>query len=360
MSEDVSQDYNIPPKIQTPVLGALQSQLKHLSKTEYSFFDNLSRAIRNESCFDDIMKCFYCYIEGVFNQNELFDLIQPLFDKPTDDLYQTFKAIVASRDNSRRHHNLLCKPFSEFETHLFKKVSYSFFLMPDDFYRPLCRGRFVYPEIRQLCKEIFNEDYSSLPQGSESFKFKTKNQFEDALFKVEDDMYRIDFEIGNLMKTMQVLNDEKIRISNLSPAELEQFQIDEKKFNKIRLKQIEKMYETLGHEMLRLLPKRPLQAIPIIYDRFKLTVDKLISEKAGYLKNWREICEKNFHKSLDHRSFHFKQFEKKNQTQKNYLSEIKGLAQACVKGKTLNLLVGGCKDCEFYSTYSLFENIVVH
>lgn len=212
MGDEPTIDYNVAPKIQAPVLGHLHSQLKHLSKTEYSFFDSLSRAIRNESCFDDIMKCFYCYIEGVFNQAELFELISPLFDKSTDDLLHTFRAIVASRDNSRRHHNLLCKPFSEFETHLFKKISYSYFQMPDDFYRPLCKGRFVHPEIRDLCKQIFNEDYSSLPQGSESFKFKTKNQFEDALFKVEDDMYRIDFEIGNIEKTMKILEEEKEKI----------------------------------------------------------------------------------------------------------------------------------------------------
>lgn len=218
------------------------------------------------------MKCFYCYIEGVFNQAELFELISPLFDKSTDDLLQAFKAIVASRDNSRRHHNLLCKPFSEFETHLFKKISYSYFLMPDDFYRPLCKGRFVHPEIRDLCKQIFNEDYSSLPQGSESFKFKTKNQFEDALFKVEDDMYRMDFEIGNLEKTLNILEEEKQKIEALSPEDREKYVLDVKKFTKIRLKYIETVYANLGPEMMKLLPKRTGQAIPIICERFKTTL----------------------------------------------------------------------------------------
>jgi histone deacetylase complex regulatory component SIN3 len=126
MGDEPPQDYSAP-KIQTPIMGSLHTQLKHLSKTEYSFFDNLRRFIKDDSYYDDIMKCFYCYIEGVFNQNELFELISPLFDRSNDDLLNTFRAIVASRDNSRRHHNLLCKPFSEFETHLFKKISYSYF-----------------------------------------------------------------------------------------------------------------------------------------------------------------------------------------------------------------------------------------
>lgn len=78
------------------------------------------------------------------------------------------------------------------------------------------------------------------------------------------------------------------------------------------------------------------------------------------IKNWKDVCDKNFHKSLDHRSFHFKQFEKKNQSQKNYLQEIKSLSQQSLKSKSLNLLKGGWKESEFYGTYSLFESIVVH
>jgi hypothetical protein len=73
-----------------------------------------------------------------------------------------FRTIVASRDNTRRHHNLLCKPFSEFDTSHFKKLSYSYYEMPPEFPKPLCQGRSK-PDIRKLCKEIFNEDYSSLP-----------------------------------------------------------------------------------------------------------------------------------------------------------------------------------------------------
>jgi histone deacetylase complex regulatory component SIN3 len=46
--------------------------------------------------------------------------------------------------------------------------------MPAEFPRPLCLGRFGL-EFGALYKSVLNDDYSSLPQGSESFKFKTKN-----------------------------------------------------------------------------------------------------------------------------------------------------------------------------------------
>lgn len=137
------------------------------------------------------MKAFYIYVEGVINQSELFILIADIVEN--EELLILMRNIIGSRDHSRRHHNLLCKPLSEFETHYFKKISYSYFKMPPDFPRSICFGRTSEEGLCELYKSIFNEDYSSLPQGSESFKFKMKNQYEDMLFKVEDEMYNIDY-----------------------------------------------------------------------------------------------------------------------------------------------------------------------
>lgn len=108
------------------------------------------------------MKCFYCYVEGVLNQHEFFELVTPHFEKVSEELLQTLRTMVANRDNTRRHHNLLCKPFSEFDTSHFKKISYSYYEMPSDFPKPICSGRNK-PDWKELCKVVFNDEYSSLP-----------------------------------------------------------------------------------------------------------------------------------------------------------------------------------------------------
>lgn len=92
-------------------------------------------------------------------------------------------------------------------------------------------------------------------------------------------MYKIDWEIWNIYKTMKVLEEEKSTIDSLSNQEKEQFKLDNKKFNKLRLRQIEKIYGDLGQEMLRLLPINPARAIPIILDRFKNSYTKAVEEK---------------------------------------------------------------------------------
>jgi histone deacetylase complex regulatory component SIN3 len=193
-----------------------------LPRTEYSLFEKLRNSFKDEQTYDEIMKCFYCYVEGVFNQYEFFLLVEPYFDRSNDELLTSLRQMVASRDNTRRHHNLLCKPFSEFDTSNFKKVSYSYYEMPQEFPRPICKGR-EREDYKVLCKEIFNDDYSSLPQGSENFKFKTKNQYEDVLFRTEDEMYKADHEIGNIFSTMKTLEEEKLRIDSLNAADKEHY-----------------------------------------------------------------------------------------------------------------------------------------
>lgn len=32
------------------------------------------------------MKCFYCYVEGVLNQHEFFELVTPHFEKVSEEL----------------------------------------------------------------------------------------------------------------------------------------------------------------------------------------------------------------------------------------------------------------------------------
>lgn len=173
-------------------------------------------------------------------------------------------------------------------------------------------------------------------------------------------MYKIDFDIGNVLNTLNVLKVEKVKIDAMTDVEKSEYKFNEKKFNNLRMQQISRTYGELGPEMLRMLPLNSVKAIPIIYERLKKSHEKLIQEKDELKKKWHDECEKNFSKSLDHRSFHFKQYEKKNQQPKSYIAEIKAMSQKNLGNKNLYELKGGCKDCEFLCTYSQFEHIVVH
>jgi histone deacetylase complex regulatory component SIN3 len=97
-----------------------------------------------------------------------------------------------------------------------------------------------------MFREVFNEDFSSLPQGSENFKFKTKNQYEEVLFRVEDEMYKQDYELGLLHRTMRVLEVETNIIEQMTEQERGQYKLDPQKFNRVRIRTIEKVYGDMG------------------------------------------------------------------------------------------------------------------
>lgn len=118
-----------------------------------------------------------------------------------------------------------------------------------------------------------------MPTGSESFKFKYKNQYEDVLFRTEDEMYKVDHEICNYNKTMKMLEEEKCKLDQMSQQDRDQYKLCPRKFNTLRLKWIEKTYAELGPEMLKLLPQNPVRAIPIIYERFKSNYLRALDDK---------------------------------------------------------------------------------
>lgn len=55
------------------------------------------------------------------------------------------------------------------------------------------------------------------------------------LFRVEDEIYKIDFDLGNIYRTMKVLEEEKSTIAKLNDKEKAEYKLDPRKFNKLRL-----------------------------------------------------------------------------------------------------------------------------
>lgn len=76
----------------------------------------------------------------------------------------------------------------------------------------------------------------------------------------------------------------------------------------------------------QLLRRNPAGAIPIILKRLKEKDAEWKKVKTQLNKNWKEVLERNYHKSLDHRSFYFKQADKKAVSSKHMLADIRSRA----------------------------------
>ncbi len=110
----------------------------------------------------------------------------------------------------------------------------------------------------------------SVPTGSEDFSFKNmrKNQYEEALFRCEDERYEIDMVIDNNASAIRCLEPLNAEITALKAAEgFEwQFRLDRRAVGVLHLKAIARIYGDHGNEVRQRgsCPPCPSCPLPIL------------------------------------------------------------------------------------------------
>ncbi|KAL4332622.1 hypothetical protein GQ457_07G016760 [Hibiscus cannabinus] len=93
------------------------------------------------------------------------------------------------------------------------------------------------------------------------------------------------------------------------------------------LRCIERLYDDYGLDVMDVLRKKAQLDLPVILTRLKQKQEEWTSCRSDFNKIWAEVYAKNHHKSLDHRSFYFKQQDPKNLSTKALLAEIKEISE---------------------------------
>lgn len=88
----------------------------------------------------------------------------------------------------------------------------------------------------------------------------------------------------------------------------------------LNLRCIERLYSDHGLDVLDLLKKNAYLALPVILTRLKQKQEEWARCRTEFNKVWADIYTKNYHRSLDHRSFYFKQQDSKNLSTKGFFS----------------------------------------
>lgn len=163
-----------------------------------------------------------------------------------------------------------------------------------------------------------------------------KNQYEEALFKCEDERFEIDMIIDSNINTVRVLEPiaeeiasfeaihrkkDKGDLANSALSRIS-FQLDKRQLSTIHLNAISRIYGDHGEEILDLLRKNPTATIPVILKRLKQKDLEWRKARLELNNHWKEIMEKNHYKSFDHRSFYFRQQDKKYLITKQLVNEI--------------------------------------
>lgn len=91
----------------------------------------------------------------------------------------------------------------------------------------------------------------------------------------------------------------------------------------LNLRCIERLYGDHGLDVMDLLKKNPYLALPVILTRLKQKQEEWARCRSDFNKVWADIYTKNYHRSLDHRSFYFKQQDSKNLSTKGFFLSLR-------------------------------------
>lgn len=307
---------------------------------ELAFFEKVKQRLRNNrEAYTDFLKCLNLFAEDVVTKQELVSLVHDIIGRhhdlmaglneflmrcelgPDDPYSRPYQA----RDRSR-HANLQQKyislPISELDVATWERTTPSYVMLPAGYTRMKTTGR------DEVGSSVLNDDWVSVTSGSEDYNFKhyRKNQYEDFLFMAEDDHFELDMVIdqnSSAIKHLQPLADE---IAALSEEDRANWVLPEGALRAFHFRAVWRIYGEAGPQMVALLRQNPAVAIPTILPRLIQKQTEWSESKDTMMKQWQNIFKENYNKSLDHRSFYFKQNEKKNLTPKLLFNELKEVA----------------------------------
>ncbi|XP_022776020.1 paired amphipathic helix protein Sin3-like 4 isoform X2 [Durio zibethinus] len=366
-----------------------KNAMKSVYNQEFAFCDKVKEKLRNPDRYQEFLRCLHLYSNEVISRTELQLLVNDLLgsypdlmdgfnkflvrcekneglladfvsekflrnegqlprslkmedrdrdrerdgvkdrDRETGDRDRLDKSSFGNKDAGSHKVSLLSskdkymgKPINELDLSNCERCTPSYRLLPENYPIPSASQR------TELGSEVLNDHWVSVTSGSEDYSFKhmRKNQYEESLFRCEDDRFELDMLVESVNVTtkrveelLEKINNNTIKI--YSPIRMEEH------FTALNLRCIERLYGDHGLDVMDVLRKNAHLALPVILTRLKQKQEEWARCRSDFNKVWAEIYSKNYHKSLDHCSFYFKQQDSKNLSTKALLAEIKEISE---------------------------------
>jgi len=281
-----------------------------------------------------LIKTLHLHTLGIVTRLELVTMVEDILSERFPEYVERFKNMInydewqesmrVTRERKNYYTFVASVDFTSCQ-----QPTPSYRRIPDDIPLPSCSGR------TPLCDTVLNNRCISIPTGSEDFSFKAtrKNQYEENLFKCEDERFELDMLIENNASAIRVLEPIQKRIEEMSPQEASHFTLP-KSLDILHIRAIARLYGDHGYQIIDLLNKNPTVAIPIVLARLRQKDEEWRRVRVGMRDQWRKIAAQNYNKSLDHRSFYFKQEDKKRVNPKSLINNLKDMHHYTFEGGT--------------------------
>ncbi|GER41363.1 paired amphipathic helix protein Sin3, partial [Striga asiatica] len=214
------------------------------------------------------------------------------------------------KDKERYNLKYWEKSIQELDLSNCQRCTPSYRLLPKEYPIPTASQK------SDLDAKVLNDHWVS--SGSEDYAFKhmRRNQYEESLFRCEDDRFELDMLLETVSSTVkwaeELLNSTNNNtIGSDGPIKVGEY------FSALNLRCIARLYGYHGVDVVDILCKNASRALPVILVRLKQKQEEWTKCRLDFNKIWAEIYSQNHFKSLDHRSFYFKQQDPKNLSAKD-------------------------------------------
>ncbi|CAA0823407.1 Paired amphipathic helix protein Sin3-like 2 [Striga hermonthica] len=327
-----------------------KEEWKSMYRQEFIFCEKVKERLCNAEDYQAFLKCLHIYSKEIITRKELQSLVFDLLGKYPDlmDGFNEFlercegieslwsegnsskAAKIEEKEKEQKHeveggkekerYNLKYweKSIQELDLSNCQRCTPSYRLLPKDYPIPTASQR------SELGAQVLNDHWVSVTSGSEDYSFKhmRRNQYEESLFRCEDDRFELDMLLESVSSTAKRVEELLNGINNNTIGSDGPIKVDEY-FSALNLRCIERLYGDHGLDVVDILRKNASLALPVILIRLKQKQEEWTKCRLDFNKIWAEIYYKNHYKSLDHRSFYFKQQDSKNLSAKALVAEIK-------------------------------------
>ncbi|XP_053964982.1 uncharacterized protein LOC128867607 isoform X2 [Anastrepha ludens] len=331
--------------------------------SDAAFFDKVRKALRNPDVYDNFLRCLTVFNHEIISKTELLQLVSPFLSRFPDLLNGFTKFLgqpisqmassgaggsssgifgleeipmqAAHRQNNNLSNSAAINDrqgnhqggelAQDIDLTSCKRLGASYCALPQSTVPKKCSGRTA------LCREVLNDKWVSFPTwASEDSTFVTsrKTQFEETIYRTEDERFELDVVIETNSATIRVLEGVQKRMSRMPPEDLGRFYLDDYlggTSQTIHQRAIHRIYGDKAGEIIQGLKKNPSVAVPIVLKRLKVKEEEWRDAQKAFNKVWREQNEKYYLKSLDHQAINFKPNDMKALRSKNLFNEIETL-----------------------------------
>ncbi|KAA3680626.1 paired amphipathic helix protein Sin3a [Paragonimus westermani] len=205
----------------------------------------------------------------------------------------------------------------------------SYRVLPASFPQSKCSGRLKCPVAREVLNDSFIS-FSSLTSEDSQFVSSKKNQYEEHMYRVEDERYEVDMVTELNRAAMQNLVVAKRRMDRMTQEELSRFTLDDNLGGTSAIlmrKAIHRVYGDKAGDVIYGLKNCPSKVVPVVIQRMRQKDSEWREAIRTYQRSWEEQDARNYLRSLDHQGASFKQRDAPLIRSKTMVSQIDAIAR---------------------------------